>query len=62
MLIPIIIAVMLAVPSSMVLEATVTGTQKELCENTLKGKYVPAYPPQDVCPGGNWSNTIKAPK
>lgn len=62
MLIPIIIAVMLTVQGSMVIEAVATGTQKELCEDTLKGKYVPAYPPQDVCPGGSWTNIIKAPK
>jgi hypothetical protein len=62
MLIPILIALLMAVPATMVVEATTTGTQKELCENTLKGKYVPAYPPQDVCPGGSWTNIIKAPK
>ena len=57
---PIALLIVFLIPSSMILEATVTGTQVELCENTLKGHYT--LKGDDRCPDGNWSNIIKAPK
>jgi hypothetical protein len=40
-----------------VVGATVTGQQEALCK-ALGGTYKPVPAPQEVCPGGKWSNLV----
>jgi hypothetical protein len=40
-----------------VIGATVTGNQKELCDR-MGGKYTPQAAPGDICPGGKWSALV----
>jgi len=47
--------------SLLVIGATVTGQQERLC-TAMGGTWTPAYPPEDVCPGGSWLNLIRQPK
>ena len=56
MILPIIIAVLFAVPSATLMTAVVTGQQKELC-TFMEGTYQPTAP--DHCPDGKWSKVYE---
>jgi len=53
-----VIGVVLTVPAIITTAAALTGNLKPLCEDWLKGKYVPAPQGVDVCPGGSWAVAV----
>jgi hypothetical protein len=52
------IVIAFAIGGVVIVGASITGQQEKLC-TALGGKFTPAAPPADVCPGGEWRNLFR---